>query len=41
MELSEHGPDTIGFAKTQLMRGLNRFVAAMNDARRLVQWAAK
>ena len=39
VELSEHGDDTIGFAKTQLMRGLNRFVSAMNDARRLVESA--
>ncbi len=39
--LPEHGPDTIGFAKTQLMRGLNRYVAAVNDARRLVEWAAR
>ena len=39
MELSEHGDDTVEFAKTQLMRGLNRFVAAVNDARRLVEWA--
>ncbi len=39
VDLSEHGDDTIGFAKTQLMRGLNRFVSAMNDARRLVESA--
>ncbi len=38
-ELSEHGPDTIGFAKTQLMRGMNRYLAAIHDARRLVESA--
>ena len=38
-ELAEHGPETIGFARTQLMRGVNRYIAAVTDARRLVEWA--
>ena len=36
-ELSEHGPETIGFARTQLIRGQNRLVAALRSARRLVE----
>lgn len=36
LDLDAHGPDTIGFAQTQLMRGQNRLVAALREARRLV-----
>ena len=38
-ELDRHGPDTIGFARTQLLRGRNRVVAALRDAERLVRRA--
>ena len=37
LELDDHGPDTLGFAETQLMRGQNRLVAALRDARRRVE----
>ncbi|NCF49550.1 MAG: M28 family peptidase [Bacteroidetes bacterium] len=40
-ELASHGPETIGFAKTQMVRGVNRVAAALNDATRLVQEATK
>jgi hypothetical protein len=40
-ELSEHGEDTLGFAKTQLMRGQNRYVAAIDEARALVEGALR
>lgn len=36
-ELPDHGPDTIGFAQTQMVRGTNRVAAALNDATRLVR----
>ncbi len=36
-ELKDHGPETIGFARTHLVRGQNRVVAALRDARRLVE----
>ncbi|MGF1476110.1 MAG: M28 family peptidase [Geminicoccaceae bacterium] len=36
-ELAGHGEDTIGFAKTQLVRGQNRLVSALNQARRQVE----
>ena len=36
-ELGDYGPETLGFAKTQAMRGQNRFVAAMREAVRLVE----
>ena len=36
-ELEDHGPETIGFARTQLVRGQNRLVAALRSARRLVE----
>ena len=36
-ELPEHGPDTIGFAQTQTVRGTNRVAAALRDASRLVR----
>ena len=36
-DLDRHGPDTIGFATTQLMRGQNRLVAALRDARRRIE----
>ena len=39
LDLSGHGEDTVGFAKTQLMRGQNRLVAALREARRLVESA--
>lgn len=35
-ELSGHAPETIGFARTQLMRGANRAAAALRQAQRLV-----
>ncbi len=36
-ELPEHGPETIGFAQTQMVRGTNRVAAALRDAARLVR----
>ena len=36
-DLPNHGPETIGFAQTQMVRGVNRVAAALNDAARLVQ----
>ncbi len=39
-ELAEHGADTLGFAKVQLMRGQNRYLAAIGEALRLVEEAA-
>ena len=36
-ELKAHGPETLGFARTQLMRGQNRLVAALRSACRLVE----
>jgi hypothetical protein len=38
-ELSRLQPPRLGFAKTQLLRGQNRFVAAMNEAVRIVDRA--
>lgn len=38
-ELDHHGPDTLGFALTQLTRGQNRVVSALNAARRLIEAA--
>lgn len=35
-ELKNHGPDTVGFARTQLMRGANRTAAALRQATRLL-----
>jgi hypothetical protein len=35
-ELKTHGPETIGFARTQLMRGANRTAAALRQAARLL-----
>jgi hypothetical protein len=35
-ELSSYAPETIGFARTQLMRGANRTVAALRQATRLL-----
>ena len=35
-ELGSHGPETIGFARTQLMRGANRTAAALRQATRLL-----
>lgn len=32
LRLKEHGPDTLGFAKAQLVRGQNRLIAALEDA---------
>jgi N-acetylated-alpha-linked acidic dipeptidase len=40
-ELSEHPEETLGFAKTQLMRGQNRYVAAIEEARSLVEEALR
>jgi N-acetylated-alpha-linked acidic dipeptidase len=36
-ELSEHDASTLGFARTQLMRGQNRYLAAIDEAQRLVE----
>ena len=36
-ELGEHGPETLGFAQTQMVRGTNRVAAALRDAARLVR----
>lgn len=36
-ELPNHGPETLGFAQTQMVRGTNRVAAALNDATRLVR----
>jgi hypothetical protein len=41
MELAEHGEDILGFAKTQLMRGQNRYLAAIEEARSLVEEALR
>jgi len=38
-DLSGHGPQTLGFAQTQMVRGTNRVAAALNDATRLVRGA--
>ncbi len=38
-ELDRHGPDTIGFATTQLLRGSNRVIAALRAAERRVRRA--
>ncbi|MGR3344868.1 MAG: M28 family peptidase [Paracoccaceae bacterium] len=38
-DLAGHGPDTIGFARTQAMRGCNRVVAALREAETLVRGA--
>lgn len=35
-ELKTHGPETLGFARTQLMRGANRVVTALRQATRLL-----
>ena len=40
-ELARCSADTMGFAKTQAMRGQNRLVAALNEARRLIDDALK
>jgi N-acetylated-alpha-linked acidic dipeptidase len=40
-ELAGHDPATLGFAKTQAMRGQNRFVAATRAACTLVEGAVK
>jgi len=34
-ELASHGPETLGFARTQLMRGANRTASALRQAARL------
>jgi hypothetical protein len=41
MELAEHGDEILGFAKTQLMRGQNRYVAAIDEALALVEGALR
>ncbi len=38
-ELDGFGPETLGFAQTQLTRGQNRLVSALNQARRRVEAA--
>jgi hypothetical protein len=38
-DLSGHGPLTLGFAQTQMVRGTNRVAAALTDATRLVRGA--
>lgn len=35
-DLAGHGADTLGFAQTQMVRGVNRVAAALKDATRLV-----
>jgi hypothetical protein len=40
-ELSEHSDETLGFAKTQLMRGQNRYMAALDEALALVEGALR
>ena len=37
VELSSHDPALIGFAKTQLTRGQNRFLAAIRDAGKVIE----
>ncbi len=39
-DLAGHAPETLGFAQTQMVRGVNRVAAALNDAIRLVKGAA-
>ena len=39
-ELDHHGNGTLGFAQTQLTRGQNRLVSALNQARRRVEQAS-
>ena len=38
-ELDHHGEATLSFALTQLMRGQNRLVSALNRARRMAEAA--
>jgi len=38
-DLAGHSPETIGFAQTQMVRGVNRVASALKDATRLVQGA--
>ncbi len=38
-DLAGHGPDTLGFAQTQMLRGVNRVAAALREASRLVSGA--
>ena len=40
-ELADHAEDTLGFAKTQLMRGQNRYLAAIDEAAALVEGALR
>jgi N-acetylated-alpha-linked acidic dipeptidase len=40
-ELAEHDDATLGFAKTQLMRGQNRYLAAIDEALALVEGALR
>jgi hypothetical protein len=40
-ELAEHDDATLGFAKTQLMRGQNRYLAAIDEATALVEGALR
>jgi N-acetylated-alpha-linked acidic dipeptidase len=40
-ELAEHGEDTLGFAQTQLLRGQNRYVAAIGEAIALLEEALR
>ncbi len=40
LDLAKHGPETLGFAKNQLLRGQNRYVAAVAEATRLAAAAA-
>ncbi|RVT84592.1 M28 family peptidase [Rhodobacteraceae bacterium CCMM004] len=39
-DLSRHGEDTLGFAQTQMLRGVNRVAAALREAERLVRGAS-
>ena len=36
-DLAGHSPYTLGFAQTQMVRGVNRVAAAFNEATRLVK----
>lgn len=38
-ELSDHSAETLGFAQTQLVRGQNRLVAGLREARRIIERA--
>ena len=39
-ELGQHGEATLGFAKTQLVRGQTRLISALRQARRHIELVA-